>query len=50
LDEIKKIATVNDVLCEGCGACISVCPSSAAQQKNLTDEQIVNMIKIYSYL
>ncbi len=50
LDEIKKIATVNDVLCEGCGACISVCPSSAAQQKNLTDEQILNMVKIYSYL
>jgi len=50
LDEINKIATVNDVLCEGCGACISVCPSSAAQQKNLTDEQILNMVKIYSYL
>ncbi len=50
LDEIAKIAIVNDVLCEGCGSCITVCPSSAAQQKNLSDEQVLNMIQIYTYL
>ncbi len=40
------IAIVNDVLCEGCGACISACPSGASQQRNLTDDQINNMIKV----
>ncbi len=40
------IAEVNEVLCEGCGACISACPSSASQQRNLTDDQINNMIDI----
>ncbi|MCK4446753.1 MAG: 4Fe-4S binding protein, partial [Candidatus Marinimicrobia bacterium] len=37
---------VHDVLCEGCGACISACPSCASQQQNLTDGQIENMIKV----
>ena len=48
LDELAKVAIVNDVLCEGCGSCITVCPSSAAQQKNLSDEQVLNMIQIYT--
>jgi heterodisulfide reductase subunit A len=43
IDE-EYVAVVNDVLCEGCGACISACPSGASQQKNLTDDQIINMI------
>ena len=43
LDE-DNVAIVEEVLCEGCGACISACPSGAAQQKNLTDNQIGNMI------
>ena len=46
LDPVEKIAIVHDVLCEGCGSCISACPSSASQQKNLTDEQIDNMVKV----
>ncbi len=45
LDE-DKIAIVNEILCEGCGACISACPSGASQQKNLTDDQIMNMINV----
>ncbi|MEO0093269.1 MAG: 4Fe-4S dicluster domain-containing protein, partial [candidate division WOR-3 bacterium] len=40
----KKIKVV-EVLCEGCGACSAACPSGAAQQKNLTDEQIQAMVK-----
>ena len=40
------IALVNDILCEGCGACISACPSGASQQRNLTDDQINNMIRV----
>ncbi len=46
LNQVSKIVEVNEILCEGCGACISACPSGAAQQKNLTDNQIDNMIKI----
>lgn len=42
----EGIAAVNEILCEGCGACISACPSGASQQKNLTDEQIMNMINV----
>ncbi|MFC1887662.1 4Fe-4S binding protein [Candidatus Cloacimonadota bacterium] len=41
-----RVAVVNEILCEGCGACISACPSGASQQKNLTDDQINNMIKV----
>jgi len=46
MDERKKIVSVNEILCEGCGACISACPSGASQQKNLTDNQIENMISV----
>jgi heterodisulfide reductase subunit A len=42
----EGVAVVNDILCEGCGACISACPSGASQQRNLTDDQINNMIKV----
>jgi len=45
LDE-NRIAIVNEILCEGCGACISACPSGASQQRNLTDDQINNMIRV----
>ena len=46
MDERKRIVSVNEILCEGCGACISACPSGASQQKNLTDNQIDNMISV----
>jgi len=39
----KRIATVKEILCEGCGSCIAGCPSSASQQRNLQDEQILKM-------
>lgn len=42
----KKIAKVNEVLCEGCGSCITACPSGAAQQRNLTDNQILKMVAV----
>jgi heterodisulfide reductase subunit A len=44
-DEEEGIVRVNELLCEGCGACVVSCPSGATQQKNLTDEQIREMVK-----
>ena len=38
-------AVVNEALCKGCGGCVVTCPSGAIQQKNLKDEQIIEMIK-----
>jgi len=43
-DEEKGVAVVNDVLCEGCGACAAACACGATQQRNLTDQQIREMI------
>ncbi len=41
----KRVAKVNEAKCEGCGSCIAGCPAGACQQRNLKDEQLVNMVK-----
>jgi heterodisulfide reductase subunit A-like polyferredoxin len=43
-DEEKKIVVVNEILCQGCGACSVVCPSGTSQQNTFTKRQIVSMI------
>jgi heterodisulfide reductase subunit A len=45
LNSEKGIVEVNEILCEGCGACVAACFSGAAQQKNLTDTQLLNMVE-----
>jgi heterodisulfide reductase subunit A len=45
LNREKGIVEVKEILCEGCGACVAACPSGAAQQRNLTDVQLTEMIK-----
>lgn len=40
------IVEVNEVLCEACGSCTAACPSGAAPQKNFSDKQFSNMIKV----
>lgn len=41
----ENCAEVNELLCEGCGSCTSSCPTGALQLRNLSDEQIISMIK-----
>jgi heterodisulfide reductase subunit A len=43
-DEERKIVVVNEILCQGCGACSVVCPSGTSQQNTFTKRQIVSMI------
>ena len=47
-NEEENIVKVDDILCEGCGTCISACPAGACQQRNLTDEQIFQMVDAFS--
>ncbi|KPJ72887.1 hypothetical protein AMJ52_04775 [candidate division TA06 bacterium DG_78] len=44
LDKEKMVVKVNEALCQGCGSCSAACPSGAAQQKNLSDQQIEQMV------
>jgi heterodisulfide reductase subunit A len=44
--EEKRIAKVNEILCEGCGSCVAACPSGAGGQKNFKDTQIFKMIEV----
>jgi heterodisulfide reductase subunit A len=39
-DDKEKRANINEVLCTGCGVCVSVCPSGAIKSKHFTDEQL----------
>ncbi len=43
-DEEKQLAVVNDILCQGCGACTIVCPSGTSQQNTFTKKQLLSMI------
>jgi heterodisulfide reductase subunit A len=48
LEEIasgEKVARVNAVMCKGCGACASVCPTGAMQARHFTDEQVTAMVR-----
>lgn len=44
LDREKNVVKVIEALCQGCGSCSAACPSGAAQQRNLVDRQIEEMI------
>jgi heterodisulfide reductase subunit A len=43
-DEEKQLAIVNEIICQGCGACATVCPSGTSQQNTFTKKQLLSMI------
>ncbi|MCL1912044.1 MAG: CoB--CoM heterodisulfide reductase iron-sulfur subunit A family protein [Leptospirales bacterium] len=45
-DEKKRVMTVNEALCRGCGSCGSACPSASNQVKNSSKKQLFEMIDI----
>jgi heterodisulfide reductase subunit A len=45
LDEENKVAGVKEILCQGCGACVTACPNSAAKLRSLKDQQVFSMIE-----
>ncbi len=43
-DEDKQIVVVNEILCQGCGACSAICPSGTSQQHTFTKRQVMSMV------
>jgi ferredoxin len=44
-DEGLNVARVNEVLCQGCGACAAICPSSSASVAHFTDRQVMDELE-----
>ena len=38
---LRRVAQVNEAICQGCGACTVVCPSGAMDLKGFTNQQIM---------
>jgi heterodisulfide reductase subunit A len=43
-DEEERVAVVNGIMCQGCGACSAVCPGGVSQQSDFTTKQMLSMI------
>ena len=43
--EEKKKASINEVLCKGCGTCVAACPSGSIQQNFFEDQEIFEEIE-----
>ncbi len=46
VDPRRKLSVVNEALCEGCGACAAACPSGAMKLRNLTNNQVFEMVSV----
>ncbi|MFB0537189.1 MAG: 4Fe-4S binding protein, partial [Anaerolineae bacterium] len=44
MDDVARIARVVEVLCRGCGLCVTVCPNGASQQRTFGARQIMAML------
>lgn len=45
LNAATKTAEVSEAICEGCGTCVASCPAGALSLRNMTDEQMLAMIR-----
>jgi len=43
----KPVATVNAALCQSCGACAVFCPNKATRVRNLTTDQVLEMVEAF---
>ncbi len=43
-DEDNRKIVVRDALCQGCGACATVCPNSAAKMRGAREDQMLSMV------
>ena len=41
IDGEKGIAKVIEVLCQGCGACVAICPNAATKQVGFAKEEVL---------
>ena len=44
VSEVRRVARVQEALCNGCGACAGACPSSAISLKCFKDTQVYAQI------
>jgi heterodisulfide reductase subunit A len=43
----RPVATVNAALCQSCGACAVFCPNKATRVRNLTTDQVLEMVEAF---
>jgi heterodisulfide reductase subunit A len=41
----KKISTITEALCKGCGTCAADCPKNAIEMKHFTDKQLMAQVE-----